>query len=143
MGNKYFKSKHCPRGHEFTEQTLYVDPKGVRRCRLCKAQGDANRKIKNYDDIQAYQRDWNLKTKGWTAEKFDQAYKDQDEKCFLCEKHIIARIFGSNMACADHVHTTPPRPRALLCMHCNTALGQLQDNPALLRKAAEYIENFR
>lgn len=39
----------------------------------------------------------------------------------------------------DHNHKTE-KFRGLLCGHCNTALGMMQDNPELLRKAARYLE---
>ena len=30
---------HCPKGHPYTGDNLYVDPKGNRRCRACKSLG--------------------------------------------------------------------------------------------------------
>lgn len=30
------KKTHCPRGHTYDGENLYVDPKGARRCRVCK-----------------------------------------------------------------------------------------------------------
>lgn len=29
------RTTHCQRGHEFTENTTYTSPKGIRRCKLC------------------------------------------------------------------------------------------------------------
>ena len=50
----------------------------------------------------------------------------------------------------DHDHACCPDAdscgrcvRGLLCHHCNVALGNLNDDPELLRKAAAYIEGFR
>lgn len=40
----------------------------------------------------------------------------------------------------DHDHTTGAI-RGFLCSHCNRALGLMDDDPALLRKLAEYVED--
>jgi hypothetical protein len=42
----------------------------------------------------------------------------------------------------DHDHITG-RVRALLCSGCNTGIGHLQDDPDVLRRAADYIEQHR
>lgn len=39
----------------------------------------------------------------------------------------------------DHCHDKG-HVRGLLCSPCNLALGLFRDNPALLRRAAEYLE---
>lgn len=39
----------------------------------------------------------------------------------------------------DHNHQTG-RFRGWLCIHCNTGLGNMRDDPHLLRRAAEYID---
>lgn len=44
--------------------------------------------------------------------------------------------------CVDHDHETG-KVRKLLCHNCNRALGLLRDDPALLRKSAEYIEQHK
>jgi hypothetical protein len=39
----------------------------------------------------------------------------------------------------DHDHGTG-KVRGLLCRDCNQGIGRFHDNPAILRKAADYIE---
>jgi Recombination endonuclease VII len=39
----------------------------------------------------------------------------------------------------DHDHVTGT-VRGVLCFTCNAALGQLQDDPAIIRRAAAYVE---
>lgn len=134
---------HCPRGHEFTPENSYIGPDKNKRCRICKAEGAKQRYIDNRDNMRAYLREWNLKTKGWTQETFDNVFKEQEGKCYICSRVLVIGIMGANMACADHVHSDPPRSRALLCNNCNAGIGVMQDNPALLRMAAEYIEKFK
>ncbi len=53
----------------------------------------------------------------------------QEGKCLICEEPAT---------CVDHNHTTNAI-RGLLCIKCNAGIGQFNENPTLLRKAAEYI----
>ena len=44
---------------------------------------------------------------------------------------------------AKHHDHTNGRVRGLLCLNCNTALGQFKDSTSLLLKAADYLEGFK
>lgn len=58
--------------------------------------------------------------------------KAQDGKCAICQRPDRLVI--------DHDHKTGLM-RGLLCYRHNTALGLFEDDPALLRLAALYLEN--
>jgi hypothetical protein len=73
----------------------------------------------------------NLEGTGWTISAVETAKKVQEHRCAICSECVPL--------CADHEHTEPPNPRALLCHHCNTGLGMFKDNPVLLLAAAEYV----
>lgn len=75
-----------------------------------------------------------LRSKRLTLDQYHSMFENQDFLCFLCRRDTKLHV--------DHDHKTG-RNRRLLCRQCNTGLGSLQDNPALLRAAAAYVERFR
>jgi hypothetical protein len=80
-------------------------------------------------------RVWNL-----PAEKYEEMIAAQDGKCFLCLTPIPKTSTGRLLV--DHDHETGAMRRAL-CHSCNVGLGMFYDKPELLRKAAEYVEEFK
>ena len=70
--------------------------------------------------------------------------KDQDYKCYLCgsEGFNIGKNNHTENLAVDHDHKTG-KVRKLLCHNCNRALGLFKDNAEVLRKAAQYVEEFR
>lgn len=75
---------------------------------------------------------------GLTYEQWERMVDEQESRCAICEAHVE---YAPSLA-VDHCHNSG-RVRGLLCRKCNTAIGQLNDDPGLLRKAAEYIERHR
>ena len=59
----------------------------------------------------------------------------QDFKCAICVN--VLRMDRSTVV--DHCHDTG-KVRGLLCRACNSGIGQLKDNPTLLKRGARYIE---
>lgn len=78
---------------------------------------------------------------GITEAQYEDMKKKQEYKCYLCggDGFIMNKASHHETLCVDHDHATG-KVRKLLCHNCNRALGLLQDDPHLLRKAAEYIE---
>lgn len=75
---------------------------------------------------------WNhLRRYGITKEEYDRMYEMQDGDCLICGER--------EGTCVDHNHETG-EVRGLLCSQCNTAIGQLKDNPDIMRAAADYVE---
>jgi hypothetical protein len=70
--------------------------------------------------------------------------KQQDYKCYLCLSpgFLIGKKNHSEKLAVDHDHATG-KVRKLLCHNCNRALGLMKDNPELLRKAAQYVEDHK
>lgn len=71
---------------------------------------------------------------GVTLEWFNEKLAQQNGKCALCDEPPT-----HNRLHIDHDHRTGAL-RDLLCNRCNLGIGQFKDDPALLRRAADYVE---
>jgi hypothetical protein len=70
---------------------------------------------------------------GITQDQYDLMLNEQQGVCKICGQKDNRRL------AVDHYHVSG-RIRGLLCRHCNTAIGLFDDNPLLLRKAADYLD---
>jgi 5-methylcytosine-specific restriction endonuclease McrA len=105
-----------------------------------------NRERKN-----AYNRQWRKdhpetaalyyirRTYGLSPEEYDAMYTEQDGKCAICGRHQSELNSVLNV---DHDHETGAI-RELLCTTCNGAIGFLQDDPEIVRLAAEYLDKHK
>jgi hypothetical protein len=166
IGNANRKT-HCKRGHELTPENRH-NGGGCKAChkilmtkwyeehREEKKEQDAKYREKNKVAItvrykvyqqglskeekeEAYKRKQNVRliSIGWTQERVDEVRILQNNRCAICNEEFTRTPH------ADHKHVEPPIPRGLLCGKHNQAIGLLGDDPALLRKAAEYIEKYK
>ena len=75
-----------------------------------------------------------IRTYGITSDKYNQMLESQFGCCAICG------VKPQKNLCVDHCHTTG-KVRSLLCVNCNTGIGQFMENPEILTKAAEYVKN--
>lgn len=109
-------------------------------------------RAKNADRLKAGQRAYKNKHAATLAAKkrekhtgfspayFAAALESQGFACAICKRDFL--LLAKQQVHADHCHVTG-RPRGVLCQVCNTGLGKFSDDPAMLRKAAEYLEMFK
>jgi hypothetical protein len=72
---------------------------------------------------------------------YDALLEKQRGVCAICgTKRGYRRTKTKFRFSVDHCHTTG-RVRGLLCQPCNTAIGLLNDDPALLARAAAYLQS--
>ncbi len=71
---------------------------------------------------------------GLTPDDLAEMLSNQNGLCAICLTAEAAHV--------DHDHTSG-RIRGVLCFRCNAALGQFDDQPANLRRAAVYLEGDR
>ncbi len=119
----------------------------ARYCRGCVRKNNKQHYVKNLEKSRKYHREYRkahydaekqracqLKHKyGLTIEQRQAMVDQQEGKCFICrtEKRVLF---------IDHDHATG-KIRSLLCHNCNAAIGLFDEDPAVLRRAATYIEH--
>lgn len=99
------------------------------------------------DDRVRYNRAQQLGRLGISPEAWDAMFERQGRCCAICRTDVPS---GHGWH-TDHDHACCPAAgrscgkciRAVLCSECNTGLGKFRDKPALLRAAAEYLEQVR
>ena len=130
------KVKNCVKCKEFKDVSEFNQSKQNRDglsswCKSCNIKNCVARRKQYPMDHRRHRlkRDYGLSLK-----QYDQMLAMQDGRCAICGNPPEGRVL-----CVDHSHETG-KVRGLLCHHCNTALGMCKDDPGLLRKAAEYLE---
>lgn len=118
------KMAFCKHGHEMTEANTYRQPNTNRgACREC-----TSIRSKAWAYLNKY---------GLTSETFDQMVIRQNNVCVICNQKEKRRRLS-----VDHDHDTG-KIRDLLCGRCNKSIGLFEEDPELLRKAAEYLEKHK
>jgi Recombination endonuclease VII len=79
-----------------------------------------------------------LRRYGLTVEDYDQMLENQEHRCGICLTHKDELKKG---LCVDHCHRTG-KVRMLLCVSCNTGLGQFRDSTENLSRAIKYLKEF-
>ncbi len=110
----------------------------------------APKRVKAYqtkDEREAYMRRWREANPDTfvrlgagvrlSGAAYNAMLAQQGGRCAIC-----GDLPGCRRLAIDHEHAQPT-VRGLLCFRCNTALGSFQDNPALLRAAAGYLERHQ
>lgn len=72
------------------------------------------------------------------AQTFDLLRQNQQGVCAICKQSPD----NGKELCVDHCHVTG-KVRGLLCDKCNRALGYLKEDPQLIRRAADYLDQSK
>ncbi len=105
-------------------------------CKRCHSKRvQVSRKLRGRSETKEQIRKYNLKKQfGLSIDQYNTMLAEQNNVCCICG--LIDRKYR---LAVDHCHKTG-KIRGLLCSNCNQGIGHLKDNPALLRKAADYVE---
>lgn len=95
-------------------------------------------KIRN-DDPERFRSYWLKQKYGIDINDYNDLYLSQQGRCFLCGVHSSEL---NKPLCVDHSHETG-KIRSLLCLSCNTGLGQFKENILVMEKAIQYLKTHR
>ena len=131
-------TKRCPDCGEIKDASQFNrdrknNPPLFSYCRPCnaarqKAYRASRPTVKQVTDPDASRR----RRYGLTPERYLGMREAQGDACAICKR--------ARSLVVDHCHTTG-QVRGLLCHHCNTMLGQADDNPELLLAAIRYLQH--
>ena len=135
-GNRKRARKKCGRKRSRAQKGAGSRRKNVRKS-TAPALTSVERRRKRYADDANY-RDKVAATRlkreyGITPEEYAAMLKRQKGRCAICRRKFRYRLGVDHCAVR---HTI----RGLLCLPCNLGLGNFRDRPALLRRAAKYLE---
>ena len=99
-------------------------------CTDCSRARNGNRK-KGFN-----RKSWLMRNYGITEAEYNDLFLEQDGHCAICSTHVSEM---DRSLAVDHCHETG-LVRGLLCMQCNTSLGNLGDSIELLKRAIAYLE---
>lgn len=129
--------------YRLTAQKSGLNP----RCKVCvnennRAYAAANSERSREWSRRRRLRSWAKKHLMLTDEQYEALLARADGRCEVCGREERTRSLNGHSfdLAIDHDHVTLV-VRGMLCRQCNTALGCAQDDPALLRKLADYLEN--
>lgn len=78
---------------------------------------------------------------GITLDEYNQMHEEQNGVCAICGKpevDVDKRTGKTRRLAVDHHHDSG-KVRKLLCARCNQGIGNLKEDPEILRKALEYL----
>lgn len=108
-----------------------------------KAQKNAYTRAHRIQNPDHYANKYLLRDFGISLSEYNKLLALQKGVCAICHHaERVSRGGKLKRLAVDHDHSTG-KIRALLCQHCNQAIGKMRDDPALLRAAAEYLECHR
>lgn len=125
---------------DFGLQPSYHD--GVRPCcRECEARRarDWRTKMGASARLEVHRRNGLKYHYNLSVEEFEALVASQDDRCAVCREAFTNEIRSRGV---DHCHATN-KIRGILCVKCNSGLGQFRDNEEYLMAATNYLRKHR
>ena len=119
-----------------------------RACKPCAKQIPANKKENTSRRAKVYYQQDKQRAKGYnltrlygiTLEEYNQMLIMQNNCCAICKQQFDNNTRATT-PCVDHSHSSG-NIRALLCGHCNKAIGLLREDTTIFESAIKYLQLF-
>ncbi len=131
--------KRCPRCGDTKPLSQFSRDRTTRSgygcyCRPCNYA--KNKNLLGSEYYRRYRKGWELKHRyGLSVGEYREMASQQGSRCAICRQEADPLV-------VDHDHATG-KVRALLCHKCNRLLGFVNDDPAWLRAALDYLSSHR
>lgn len=83
-----------------------------------------------------------VKKYGMTLEEYEEKLAAQGGRCAICQREAILFAIDHDHRCCERLPTCGQCNRDLLCMSCNSGLGQFGDDPGVIFSALAYITKY-
>jgi hypothetical protein len=127
---KQFKSIegfHKSKGR-YTGCSVYCKPCQAQRALLIQHRSSADSRARRY---------------GISEHVYWDLYEEQGHVCAICQQPETHTVKGTlKLLSVDHDHITG-YVRGLLCVNCNTMIGQSRDDISILERAIEYLQRTK
>lgn len=100
------------------------------------ARHTANRRAAGAVELDYRRRLYFKRKYGVTPEQRDEMIAAQAGKCAICSMPFGPRHTDTHL---DHCHKSG-LVRGILCRECNTGMGMMNDDPAVLQAALDYLQ---
>lgn len=91
------------------------------------------------DYAEASRKAYGLRKYNLTLDDFNAMWAEQEGKCAICQHDMAPKGRKKDAVAVDHNHATG-EVRGLLCRGCNHGIGNLKDDPEVLKRAVQYLE---
>lgn len=132
--------KQCSKCFKWKEESEFKKDPRVKSGLQAECKEHAKeRRDRNHEMYRETERKRELKKYGLTLEDFNSMLRKQNNCCKICKRPDGEM---KRQLHVDHDHKTG-KVRALLCSHCNTALGKVADSILTLFKMILYLIRHR
>jgi hypothetical protein len=129
----------CGRGFERTTSQRFCSRECRSMAEAVRRYGPERRRRRTPEELRGRRAELRY---GMADGEYARLVDEQDGLCAICRQPETLPLVGGGAPrslAVDHDHETG-KVRGLLCQACNTSIGQMGDDPARLRAAADYLE---
>ena len=130
--------RQCLKAKPFSEfysiKYVYKPGQSGFRSRCIECEKVESKRERQNASTREWHRNYRLLSRfGITAKQYDEMFASQNGRCAICMREDKRQRLA-----VDHDHKTG-RVRGLLCLHCNVAIGKLDDDAEIVRRAFFYL----